>query len=100
MLPELGLSHGRRQAGEFERKPSSLSRGTDGSNPVPSSEESVKCAAKRLDTGKLSFGSEEDQNILICVRQVALRRQCKRVYSAAATALIGELYGRHQGQRS
>ena len=73
---------------------------TRSSNPVPSSEESAKCAAKRLDTGKLSFGSEEDQNILICVKQVALRRQCKRVYSAAATALIGELYGRHQGQRS
>jgi hypothetical protein len=32
---------------------------------------------KRLDTGKLSSGSEED---LICVKQVAHRRQCKRVY--------------------
>ena len=39
-----------------------------------------KNAAKRLDTGKLSSGSKEDQNILICVKQVALRRQGKRVY--------------------
>ena len=31
-------------------------------------------AAKRLDTGKLSSGSEEDQNILGCVKQVSLRR--------------------------
>jgi hypothetical protein len=38
---ELGLSHGTRQAGEFERKPSSLSLGTDGSNPATSSGESV-----------------------------------------------------------
>jgi hypothetical protein len=29
------------QAGEFERKPSSLSRGTEGSNPPPSSSESI-----------------------------------------------------------
>jgi hypothetical protein len=31
-----------------------------------------------LNIVKLSSGSEEDQNILICVKQVALRRQCKR----------------------
>ena len=37
-------------------------------------------AAERLDTGKLSSGSEKDQNILIYVNQVTLRRQCKRVY--------------------
>jgi NAD(P)-dependent dehydrogenase (short-subunit alcohol dehydrogenase family) len=37
-------------------------------------------AAERLDTGKLSSGSEENQNILIDVSQITLRRQCKRVY--------------------
>jgi hypothetical protein len=35
---------------------------------------SLQNAAKRLHTRKLSPGSEEDQNILICVKQVALRR--------------------------
>jgi hypothetical protein len=41
---------------------------------------SLQNAAKRLHTGKLSPGSEEDQNILICVKQVTHRGQCKRVY--------------------
>jgi len=41
---------------------------------------SLQNAAERLDTGKLSSGSEKDQNILIYVNQVTLRRQCKRVY--------------------
>ena len=37
-----------------------------------------KNAAERLDTGKLSSGSEEGQNIVVCVKQVTLRRQCKQ----------------------
>ena len=41
---------------------------------------SLQNAAKRLHTGKLSPGSEEDQNILIRVKQVTHRRQCERVY--------------------
>ena len=32
VLPELDLAHGRGQAGEFERRPSSLSRGTESSS--------------------------------------------------------------------
>jgi hypothetical protein len=57
-----------------------MARGTGSSYPVPSSGESAKCPSKRLDIGKLSSASEENQNILIGVKQVALRRQCKRVY--------------------
>jgi hypothetical protein len=33
-----------------------------------------------LETGKLSSSYEEDQNILICVKKVTLRRLCKRIY--------------------
>jgi hypothetical protein len=44
--------------------------------------------AKRFDTGKLSSDSEEDQNILICVKQVTLRRQCRRVYSPAVALAL------------
>jgi len=36
---------------------------------------SLQNAAKRLDTGKLS--SEENQNILICVKPVTFRRRCQ-----------------------
>ena len=39
---------------------------------------SLQNAAKRLDTGKLS--SEENQNILICVKPVTFRRRCQGVY--------------------
>ena len=49
---------------------------------------SLQNAAKRLHTGKPSPGSEEDQNILICVKQVTLRRQRKRVYPPAVTLAL------------
>ena len=42
--------------------------GTKSSNPAT------------LGNGKLSSGSEEDRNILICVKQFTRRRQRKRVY--------------------
>ena len=41
-----------------------------------------------MHTGKLSPGSEEDQNILICVKQVTRRRQCKRVYPRVVTLAL------------
>jgi hypothetical protein len=41
---------------------------------------SLQNAAKRLHTSKPSPGSEEDQNIVIRVKQVTHRRQCERVY--------------------
>jgi len=49
---------------------------------------SLQNAAKRWETGKLSSGSEEDQNILICVKQVTRRRQCKRVYPRVVTLAL------------
>jgi hypothetical protein len=44
--------------------------------------------AKRFDTGKLSSDSEEDQNILIRVKQVTLRRQRQRVYSPVVALVL------------
>ena len=60
LFRSLGLSHGTRQAGDFERKPSSLAPGTDGSNPSPSSEES---AANSIQIpGMKAPGQAEDAN--------------------------------------
>src|SRR6202040_3660341 len=47
------LSQGRSQAGEFERKPSSLSRGTEGSNPPPSTGESVANLTPSIEAPKI-----------------------------------------------